>query len=73
MRLTVEDVHQITELAHARPEIKEPIYGIELTGPRLAEVRSGHPEGGNGTLTEFEVSKERDLWRIVDGSVHQTK
>ena len=72
MRLTVEDVRQITELAHARPEIKEPIYLIQLTGPRLAEVRSGRPEGGYGTLTEFKVSKKTDFWRIVDGSVHQT-
>jgi hypothetical protein len=71
-RLTVAEVHQITELPHSRMDIKEPIFAIHFTGPRLAEIRSGNPANGDHTVTEFKVGKERVLWRIIDGSVHQT-
>lgn len=72
-RLSVVEVHQIIDLAHVRMDIREPIYAIHFTSNRLAEVRSGNPANSNDTVTEFKIGKERDLWRIVDGSIHQTK
>ena len=71
--LTVDDVRQITQLAHSRPDIRKPIYEIYVMGPGRADVSGGKPQNSGDPVTGFKVRKDNGRWKIIQGSVYQTK
>jgi len=71
--LTKDDVEQITELARHRTDIRKPLYEICVTAPGRADVGGGTTENTGDPVTGFKVRKDNGRWKIIDGSVYQTK
>ncbi len=71
--LTKNDVEQISELARHRTDIRKPVYEICVTAPGRADVSGGKAESSGDPVTGFKVRKDSGIWKIIDGSVYQTK
>jgi hypothetical protein len=71
--VTKDDVEQITALARQRPDIRKPIYEIYVTSPAKADVSGGRAENTGDPVTGFKVRKDNGRWKIIQGSVYQTK
>ena len=69
-QLTVSDVRQILRLAQNRKDIRKPISAIYFTSAKHAEVTGARSKD---EVTEFQVKKEHGVWRIIEGSVDQTR
>jgi hypothetical protein len=64
-QMSVDDVRQIRNLAHSRPDILKPIDQIVTDRPDEAEVKTGNPEKSGDPMTTFEVRKKKGQWIII--------
>jgi len=68
--MTLDDIHQLVELARARPEILKQLDQIEVQRPDEAYVKSGRPDHTGEKMTTFSARKKGGRWFIVPGSVN---
>jgi hypothetical protein len=69
-QMTLDDIHQLVELARARPDILKPLDQIEVQRTGEAYIKSGRPEHTGEKMTTFSARKKTGRWLIVPGSVN---
>jgi hypothetical protein len=69
-QMTLDDIHQLVELARARPDILKPLDQIEVQPSDEAYIKSGRPERTGEKMTTFSARKRGGRWFIVPRSVN---
>jgi hypothetical protein len=67
--LTTADVRQIVELGRQLPNIKHPVYRIDMQRPGEAEIVSGRTENTGDFQTSFKVRKRDSRWEVIQSSI----
>jgi hypothetical protein len=67
--LTTADVRQILELGRNLPNIKHPVYRIDVQHPGEAEITSGRTENTGDSQTTFTVRKGGAGWKVIQSSI----
>src|SRR5438874_11220493 len=62
LRLTVNDVRQIVELAKQRPDIRKPVGQIHAVGPDEVHVTTGRAWEVGGLYSQFDAWKKAGRW-----------
>jgi hypothetical protein len=70
--LTLDDIHQLTQLAQGRSDIFKPLTKIEIQRANEAHIISGTNawDGKPPILTTFIARKKNGRWYVVPGSVN---
>ncbi len=68
-RLTTADVRQIIELGRRLPNIKHPVYRIDMQRPDEAEITSGRTEHTGDYQSSFKVRKRDSGWEVIPRSI----
>ena len=68
--LSWRDILQIAALARTYPEIRKPIYSIQVIGRNFAEVESGQtPKKVGDKYTTFQVRRADGQWYMLKDSI----
>lgn len=67
--LTTTDVREIVELGRRLPNIKHPVYRIDMQRPDKAEITSGRTENTGDFQTSFKVRKRDSGWEVIQSSI----
>jgi hypothetical protein len=69
-QMTLDDIHQLVELARSRSDVLKPLDQIEVQRPDEAYIKSGNPEHTGDKITTFSARKKAGRWFIVPGSIN---
>lgn len=69
-QMTLDDIHQLVELARARPDILKPLDQIEVQRADEAFIKSGNPQQTGDKMTTFSARKKAGRWFIVPSSIN---
>lgn len=67
--LTTADVRQIVELGRQLPNIKHPVYRIDMQRPDEAEITSGRTEHTGDYQSSFKVRNRAGRWQVIPSSI----
>jgi hypothetical protein len=68
-RLAAVDVRQIVELGRLLPNIKHPVYRIDMQRPDEADITSGRTENTGDFQSSFKVRKRDGRWQVIPNSL----
>ena len=71
--LTTADVRQIIELGGRLPNIKHPVYRIDMQRPDEGDITSGRTENTGDFQSSFKVRKRGSRWQVIPGSISTNK